>query len=199
MARSSRPGAGLGRGGTVIGTGLPEASGGAVVDRLQEITNEETDFALSLAGNAVIKDTLSGYFFRILVILIPCAVLLILGVFYLIIRNRRLTVLAMIPAWLATLWTFGTLFWSGRDLNLVTILSPIFILVIGSAYGLHYVTRYQENITPYPDRRERTSEPGRGWRVPAHSGRWLVRRRATHRPGQHDRGGRRAARRLPRR
>ncbi|MFC1946208.1 RND family transporter [Chloroflexota bacterium] len=134
----------------------PGASGSEVAKLLEEATAGETILRLSFAGNPVIKNTLSGYFFRILVILIPCAVVLILAVFYLIIRDRRLTILALIPAWLATLWTFGTLFWSGRDLNLVTILSPIFILVIGSAYGLHYVTHYQDNIAKYRDRQERT-------------------------------------------
>ena len=79
-------------------------------------------------------------------------------VFYLVLRHRRLTVLAIVPAGLAALWIFGTIFWSGQQLNLVTALCPIFILVIGSAYGLHYVSHLLDNIPRYPDRRQLTVE-----------------------------------------
>jgi len=37
-------------------------------------------------------------------------------------------------------------------------LSPLFIIVIGSAYGLHYVSHFLDNIGKYPDRRQLTVE-----------------------------------------
>jgi predicted RND superfamily exporter protein len=66
--------------------------------------------------------------------------------------------MAMIPAGFAALWTFGTIFWSGQQLNLVTVISPIFILVMGSADGLHYVTHFMDNMPKYSDRRQLTVE-----------------------------------------
>ena len=116
------------------------------------------ELALSLAGNDVIKDTIWGYLIRVLVILLPCAIILVLLVFYLVLRKGRLTVLSIVPAGLGALWTFGTIFWSGQDLNLVTVLCPLFILVIGSAYGLHYVSHFLDNLDKYPDCRELTVE-----------------------------------------
>ncbi len=133
-----------------------DAAAGEVVKSLQEIAEREDRLNISLAGNEIIKDTLWHYLLRILFILPPCAIILILLVFFTILRNRRLTILAIIPAGLAALWTFGTIFWSGLELNLVTVLSPLFILVIGSAYGLHYVTHFQENLPRYSDRRQLT-------------------------------------------
>ncbi len=142
----------------LIATLKPDAPAADLVKNLKEIVENEDYFTLSLAGNEIIQDTLWNYLIRILCILPPCAIVLVLLVFYTIIRNRKFTILAMIPAALAALWTFGTIFWSGQGLNLVTVLSPIFIIVIGSAYGLHYISHFQENLPKYPDRRQLTVE-----------------------------------------
>jgi predicted RND superfamily exporter protein len=135
-----------------------EAEAGDVVRSLEEIAQNEAGLTLSLAGNEVIKDTLWDYLIRILFILPPCAIILVLLVFSLILRSRKFTILAIIPAGLGALWTFGTIFWSGQELNLVTVISPIFIVVIGSAYGLHYVSHFMDNMPRYSDRRQLTRE-----------------------------------------
>ncbi len=135
-----------------------DAAAGDVVAALEEIVQNEESLTLSLAGNEIIKDTIWNYLIRILFILPPCAIILVLLVFSSILRNRKFTILAAIPAGLAALWTFGTIFWSGQELNLVTALSPIFILVVGSAYGLHYVSHFMDNMLRYSDRRQLTIE-----------------------------------------
>jgi predicted RND superfamily exporter protein len=146
------------RNSAVVIVGLEtDAKAGKVIDSLEELI-EQSPLSLSLAGNEVIRDTIWGYLIRVLCILPPCAIILVLVVFYLVLRKRLMTVLAIIPAALAALWTFGTIFWSSQDLNLVTVLCPLFILVIGSAYGLHYVSHYLDNIGRYTDRRQLTVE-----------------------------------------
>ncbi|UCC59869.1 MAG: RND family transporter [Dehalococcoidia bacterium] len=131
-----------------------DAAAGDVVDSLKELVEKERDLTLSLAGNEIIKDTIWGYLIRIIIILMPCAILLVLLVFYSVLRNRLLTIMAWLPAALGALWTFGTIFWSGQGLNIVTVISPLFIIVIGSAFGLHYVSHFLENYHKYPDRRQ---------------------------------------------
>jgi predicted RND superfamily exporter protein len=133
-----------------------DATAGDVVAALNDLVQSEAHLRLSLAGNEVIKDTLWHYLLRIIFILPPCAVLLILLVFFLMLRSRRFTLLSIIPAGIAVLWVFGSIFWSGQKLNLVTVISPIFVLVMGSAYGLHYVSHFMENISKYSDREQLT-------------------------------------------
>jgi predicted RND superfamily exporter protein len=128
------------------------ADSGPVVDALRQIIADYPELSPALAGNPVIKDTIVGYLVTILFILLPFAVGLILLVFYLILRNRRLTPLAMLPAGIAALWTFGTIFWGGFELSLVTVITPIFIIVIGSAYGLHFISHFQENLARFSDK-----------------------------------------------
>jgi predicted RND superfamily exporter protein len=147
-----------GRTGILITVMEPGAQAREIVKKMKEIVKDEDYLALSLAGTEIIQDTLWNYLIRILFVFPPCAVLLVLLVFYTIIRNPKFTVLAIIPAALAALWTFGTIFWSGQGLNIVTAISPIFIIVIGSAYGRHYVSHFQENLSRYSDSRQLTVE-----------------------------------------
>jgi predicted RND superfamily exporter protein len=79
-------------------------------------------------------------------------------VFYLILKNRQFTIMALVPAGLAALWTIGTIFWSGQGLNLVTVISPIFVIVMGAADGLHYTSHFMDNMSKYSDRRQLTVE-----------------------------------------
>ena len=134
------------------------ADSGPVVDKLREIIDGYQELKPSIAGNPVIKDTITGYLVTVLFALLPFAILLILLVFYFILRNKRLTPLAMLPAGFAALWTFGTIFYSGNELSLVTAITPIFIVVMGSAYGLHYVSHFQEKLAEYGDRVKATHE-----------------------------------------
>ncbi|MGI2335045.1 MAG: efflux RND transporter permease subunit [Dehalogenimonas sp.] len=128
------------------------ADSGPVVESLREIINDYPALELALAGNPIIKDSIVGYLVTILFFLLPFAVGLIMLVFYFILRNRRLTPLAMLPAGIAALWTFGTIFYGGFELSLVTVITPIFIIVIGSAYGLHFISHFQENLAKFNDK-----------------------------------------------
>jgi len=146
------------RAGILVASLVLDADAGEVVSSLKEVVENQDQLALSLAGNEIIKDTLWGYLIQIMTILMPCAILLVLLVFYSALRSRLLTMMAWLPAAFAALWTFGTVFWSGQGLNIVTIISPLFIIVIGSAFGLHYVSHFLENFHKYPDRRQLTVE-----------------------------------------
>jgi predicted RND superfamily exporter protein len=135
-----------------------DADGAAVVDDLKPIVKEYTNVKLSLAGDSVIGDTLEWYLLRILFLLPPAAATVILLVFYSMLRNRRLTLLSMLPAAFGALWTLGTIFAQGQAVNIVTAISPIFILVMGSADGLHYTTHLLEKMALYKDRYTLTLE-----------------------------------------
>jgi predicted RND superfamily exporter protein len=143
------------RNGILIATLAVDAEARDVIEALEALA-ETGPVAFSLAGNEVIRDTIWGYLVVILCVLPPAAIILVIFVFRYILKSFRFTILSMFPAWFAALWTFGTVFWSGQDLNLLTVLSPLFILVMGSAYGLHYASHFLDNMGQYRDRRELT-------------------------------------------
>ena len=137
---------------------MPEVPSKEVVESLQSLVGEEENsFQLALAGDAVMKETLRHSIITVLLYIPPFAVGLILLVFIAVIRNLKLTILAMLPAAFAIMWSYGTILWSGQKLNLVTSAAPIFILVLGTVYGLHYVSHFIDNVrNGYANRRDLT-------------------------------------------
>jgi len=140
---------------TIVVILAPGATGGEVIDSLKGLIEDTALLKISLAGNAVIQDTVWDYLLRIIFILPPIIVIMILIVFSLMLGNRKMAALSLIPAGVAALWTFGTIFWSGEGLGLTTIISPIFVIVIGSAYGLHYTNHLLNNISKHRDDRHK--------------------------------------------
>ena len=140
---------------TILVILAPDASSGEVIDSLQGLTKDIASLDIFLAGNEVIEATLSDYLLRIIFVLPPIMVIMILIVFTLMLKNRKIAALSMIPAGVAALWTFGTIFWSGEGLGLTTILSPIFVIVVGSAYGLHYTSHLLNNLSKYTSDRHK--------------------------------------------
>lgn len=152
--------------GMVVATPVAGTDPGQLVHSLRQIIDEQERFTLSLAGDPVMKDTFRQSILKLLAVLPPLAFLLILVVFSAILRRVRFALWAAVPAVMATIWTLGTLLWTGHKLDLVTAAAPLFILVIGSAYGLHYVSHFVDNAPRYADRRQLTVETMRMVGVP---------------------------------
>ena len=144
--------------GSLVVTLEADAPAAEVLESLEQIAETHGTLNLFLAGNEVIKSTIWDYLLRILLILPPCAIILVLLIFSAVLKHRRLAVLAMIPAGLGALWTVGTILWSGEEFNLLTVLSPVFVVVIGAADGLHYVSHLLDNLPRCSDRRQLTVE-----------------------------------------
>jgi predicted RND superfamily exporter protein len=142
--------------GLIIANLEVDAVAGEVIQSLEAIVRNNGPFTLSLAGNEIIKDTLRDYLIRVLFILPPSAILLVTLVFFIFLRKLRFALFALIPAGFAALWTFGTIFWGGLELNIATVISPIFVIVMGAADGIHYLSHFKDNLGKYSDRKELT-------------------------------------------
>lgn len=100
---------------------------------------------ITLSGNPVIFATVLDIMSWFLLIIPPLVIGLLIVVFYLTIGDLRLSALSLLPAGLGALWTFGLIFGLGLKVDIVTLLVPIFVIVMGSADGLHFVTHFQES------------------------------------------------------
>ncbi|HSR45245.1 MAG TPA: MMPL family transporter [Acidimicrobiia bacterium] len=116
------------------------------LDVAQELSDYQPpgDIDLVLSGNPVVFAKVLDILSWFLLIIPPVIVMLLIGTFYATIGDRRLSILALIPALLGAIWTFGFIFALGREIDVVTVIVPIFVIVMGSADGLHFVTHYQE-------------------------------------------------------
>jgi len=66
--------------------------------------------------------------------------------------NLKATFFSILPAGNAALWTLGIVGWSGLEVSIITVLAPIFTIVIGSADGLHFVSHLQESLKEGKDK-----------------------------------------------
>jgi predicted RND superfamily exporter protein len=121
----------------------PEGDEVAVARAIDDI-DPPAGMEVTVAGNpavwAAVLDSLSLF----LLVLPPAVLVLLVGTFYLNVGDRKLTIMAVIPALLGSLWTFGFISAMGREIDIVTVIVPIFVLVLGSADGLHFVTHFQD-------------------------------------------------------
>ena len=99
---------------------------------------------LSFSGNPVVFASVLDLLSIVLLLIPPLVIVLLIGVFYTNIGDLRLSALSIVPAALGSLWTFGFIFGLGIEIDIVTVIVPIFIIVMGSADGLHFVTHFQE-------------------------------------------------------
>jgi len=129
---------------------VPGEDGLEVAQRVADF-EAPTGIELTLSGNPVVFSSVIDILSLFLLLIPPAVFILLVAVFYATIGDRRLSVLAMVPAVLGSIWTFGLIFALGREVDIVTVIVPIFVIVMGSADGLHFVTHFQEEAAATKD------------------------------------------------
>lgn len=111
----------------------------------RNVTDLESEgLELTFSGNPVIFSTVLDLLGWFILIIPPIVVALLIATFYATIGDRRLSLLAIVPAVLGSVWTFGLIFGLGNEVDIVTVIVPIFVIVMGSADGLHFVSHFQD-------------------------------------------------------
>jgi len=131
----------------------PTSTASTVIDVTQ------TGLELTFSGNPVVWASVLGLLTWFLLILPPLVIALLIVVFFSTIGDLRLSAMAILPAGLGSLWTFGVIFGAGVRIDVVTVIVPIFVIVMGSADGLHFVSHFQEQsvLTRDPIERVRSA------------------------------------------
>jgi len=114
----------------------------------------DIDYQSYISGDSYNQLKITDYILRILLILPPLAILVIFLVFRWQMGAIKPTLLSVLPAGIGSLWTFGLIGWIGNEVSILTAVVPIFIIVIGSADGLHFMSHYQDSIMEGKDNKE---------------------------------------------
>ena len=121
----------------------PDGDSLSVARRIDDVS-APAGVELTFSGNPVVFASVIDLLSLFILFIPPVVVVLLVGTFFATIGDRRLSVISMIPAALGAIWTFGLIFGLGREIDIVTVIVPIFVIVMGSADGLHFVTHFQE-------------------------------------------------------
>ena len=79
--------------------------------------------------------------------LIPIVILVIIIVLFISFKNIRGVLLPLTIVVISTVWTMGLMGYLGIDLSIVSNIIPVILLGLGTAYGIHFIARYYEDVT----------------------------------------------------
>lgn len=77
--------------------------------------------------------------------LIPIVILVVILVLFLGFRSFRAVTLPLGVVVISAVWTIGAMGWFGVELSMVSNITPIVLVAVGSAYGIHFVAKYRED------------------------------------------------------
>jgi predicted RND superfamily exporter protein len=97
---------------------------------------------LVLTGLSHIKVNALALMRRDLVALTPASLALVVLVLFFSFRTRRGVVLPLLCVMTGVVWTMGIMGWLGEPISLGTLVLPSLLIVIGSSYATHVVSRY---------------------------------------------------------
>jgi predicted RND superfamily exporter protein len=107
-----------------------------------------------VAGRPHVKDAVYHWMLRDLRLLIPASFALFAVLLFVVFGTRRGVVLPIAMTLLATVWTFGAIAFLGRPLSLLTVLLPPTLITMGTVYGIHALSRYEEEARATADPKE---------------------------------------------
>jgi hydrophobe/amphiphile efflux-3 (HAE3) family protein len=114
--------------------------------RIRALLDAETvpGVRFHVAGRPHVKDAVYHWMLRDLRVLIPASLAVFAALLFTVFGTRRGVVLPLATTVTATIWTFGAIALLGRPLSLLTVLLPPTLITMGTVYGIHALSRYEE-------------------------------------------------------
>ncbi|MCK5811746.1 MAG: MMPL family transporter [Clostridiales bacterium] len=107
---------------------------------------EDNNFKYYLSGDQYMQTKIFDYLLFLLLLIPPFAMIVLFYIFKIQMKSAKATILTVMPAGVAALWTLGIAGLIGSQVSVLTILAPIFTIIIGSADGLHFMSHLQEYL-----------------------------------------------------
>jgi predicted RND superfamily exporter protein len=99
-----------------------------------------------VAGLPVISSTINEATHNDLVYLIPMVILVVLVVLFFSFRHLTAVLLPLITVLVAVIWSIGAMPLFGVKLSILSTVLPVILVAVGSAYGIHVITHYMEDM-----------------------------------------------------
>ncbi|MGD2269563.1 MAG: MMPL family transporter [Desulfobacterales bacterium] len=109
----------------------------------QIIAAEPRELSLYQIGMPLVSQALAGYTVKDFLRLPPLTLLLIVLLLFVLFRNFVCLLLPLMCVSLALIWTFGLLSLLRIPLSILTMIVPVFLIAVGTAYCLHIISDYR--------------------------------------------------------
>lgn len=118
-----------------------------LIDQLVQTLETRTTMRYSILGEVVVNYEIFQSLNVMTFSYPPLILLIILILYFWKLRNIYLSFLTLVPPMLSAVWVLFFMLLFGRNMNSLTVMIPSFILIVGSAYGMHFLTRWVENAS----------------------------------------------------
>lgn len=113
-------------------------------DAMACVEKNPGDEKVYTGGQPAFRATIRNDIIKDIVLLIPAALLVMLGVLFVFFRQKRGVALPFVTVVLSTLFGVALLPLIGWSFTLISVLLPIMVVGIANNYGIHLVAKYQE-------------------------------------------------------
>ncbi|MCF8061486.1 MAG: MMPL family transporter, partial [Deltaproteobacteria bacterium] len=124
--------------------------GGVVREVEGLIEARRNGLSLYQIGMPLVSRALAEYTEADFLRLPPVTFLVIAVILFLFFRNLRGVLVPAGSVLLALAWTFGLMAWTGTPLSMLTMIVPIFIIAVGTAYCMYVLPEYFEALGENP-------------------------------------------------
>ncbi len=117
------------------------------IRNIRKIISEErlNDVKFFITGIPVLEEALVRYALRDIIVCAPIALILLIISMFFLFRDYFSTIFPLISVGLSVIWTFGIISFLSGELNLITVLVPTMVLVIGTSDCVHIITNFSNN------------------------------------------------------
>ncbi|MDR3343739.1 MAG: MMPL family transporter, partial [Treponema sp.] len=98
------------------------------------------------AGQAVVSATVTESAFGDVIVLIPLVIAVLLVILILSFRRFSYVSLPLLNVLVSTIWSIGAMPLFGIKLTLLAIPLPVMLIAVGSAYGIHVISHYKDEM-----------------------------------------------------
>ncbi|GAB4376616.1 MAG: hypothetical protein Kow0042_23050 [Calditrichia bacterium] len=127
----------------------------AIAEKIQQISRKEAgEYKLYFSGLPMQMLEITDIIVKDMLRLVPVVVLMLVLMLYFSFRTIRGVALPLVTVLIATLLAMGLMILLGIELSIVSNIMPVLLIAIGSAYGIHMIARYKEEVPNCPDKIE---------------------------------------------
>lgn len=132
-----------------------DADNEQVIESIQEIISKApNDLSIYQIGMPLVTRALAEYSKRDFLRL-PFITLLLITIILWVLFRRVIGLVPPLACILVSLvWTFGFMAWMRIPLSMITMIVPVFLIAVGTAYSMHIMAAYLVRIKQIPSRRQ---------------------------------------------
>jgi diguanylate cyclase (GGDEF)-like protein len=120
-----------------------EAAAESVINRVEHLIGSASkDLSLYQIGMPVVSQALVEFTEKDFARLPPITLALIVIILFCLFRKLRYILIPLACVGLALIWTLGLMAFLGVPLSMLTMIVPVFLIAVGTAYCLHIVSEY---------------------------------------------------------